>query len=96
MGDPHADFSTFVSQLANRSVLIDSETTETESLSVAHKVFPRSIKEKVKIEEIYVEKLPLLFFLFCVLFKILFMYLFNTLPCIYLILFRVLHPIGCK
>lgn len=53
MGHPHADFSTsFVSQVANRSVLIDSEATEKDSLSVAHKVFPRSIKERVKIDEV--------------------------------------------
>lgn len=76
MGDPLADFSTsFVSQLANRSVLIDNEATEKDSLSVAHKVFPRSKKERVKIEEVYVQKLPpSVFFLnFCVLFKLSFM-----------------------
>lgn len=57
MGDPHADFSTaFVSQLANRSVLIGSEATERDSLSVAYKVFPRSIKERVKIEGVYVKR----------------------------------------
>lgn len=75
MGDPHADFSTsFVSQLDNRSVLIDSEATEKDSLSVAHKVFPRSIKEKVEIEEVYVyvekHSPPPPFFFFCVLFKL--------------------------
>lgn len=73
MGDPHADFSTsFVSQLATRSVLIDNEATEKDSLSVAHKVFPRSKKERVKIEEVNVQKLaPSSFFFlnFCVHFK---------------------------
>lgn len=76
MGDPHADFSTsFVSQLANRSVLIGSEATERDSLSVAYKVFPRSIKERVKIEGFYVKRgvLPP-FFYFYVLSKLLFMY----------------------
>lgn len=67
MGDPHADFSTsFVSQLANRSVLIGSEATERDSLSVAYKVFPRSIKERVKIEGVYVKRgFPPLFLLLC-------------------------------
>lgn len=69
MGDPHADSSTsFVSQLANRSVLIGSEATERDSLSVAHKVFPRSIKERVKIEGVYVKRVfffPHLFLLLC-------------------------------
>lgn len=44
-------------------------------LSVAHKIFPRCIKERVKIEQVCVEKLPpsqFLFF-FCVLFKLSFM-----------------------
>lgn len=70
MGDPHADFSTsFVSQLANRSVLIGSEATERDSLSVAYKVFPRSIKERVKIEGVYVKRgvLPPFFTSMCFL-----------------------------
>lgn len=88
MGDPHADFCTsFVSHLANRSVLIDSEATGKESLSVAYKVFPKSIKERIKIDEVYVEKLPspFYFFVLCT---------FKTF--IYVIFFHVLHPIGCK
>lgn len=63
MGDPHADFSTpFVSQLVNRSILIGSEATERDSLSVAHKVFPRSVKERVKIEGFYIKRVPHPFF----------------------------------
>lgn len=77
MGDSHADFSTsFVSQLANRSVSIDSKATEKDCLSVAQKVFPRSIKKRVKIEEVCVEKFPPsppIYFFFCVLFKLSFM-----------------------
>jgi len=50
VGDLHADLSTsFVSQLANGSVLIASEGTERGSLPVAHKVFPRATKHRVKI-----------------------------------------------
>lgn len=67
-----------VSQLANRSVLID---TAMDTLSVAHKVFPRSITEKVKVEEIYVEKLLPPFF--CSV------YFLNLYLCTYLILFNV-------
>lgn len=64
-------FSTaFVSRLANRSLLIGSKATERGSLSAAHKVLPRSIKERVKLEGVHIKRgFPPCFY-FCVLFKL--------------------------